>query len=101
MLTVLARGSLVLRRSHAPAVLAVALLTAVVIVAIGEAPIGLTILIALYSTAATRERHVSLAALVPTIAVVAVLSVATADAGASTSAKVVAALTAAALSVGI
>jgi signal transduction histidine kinase len=101
VLTVLAGGSLVLRRSHAPAVLAAALVAAIVIVAMGEAPTGLIVLIALYSTAATRERRVSLAALAPTTAVAAVLSVVAADAGASDSSRAVAAVTAGALSVGI
>ena len=81
VLVVLGGGALVLRRRAPLAVLATSLATAVAIVAIGEAPAGITVLVALYSTAAICERAVSLAALAPTVVVVTALSIATAEQG--------------------
>ena len=76
-LTVGSGGALTLRRSQPTAVLAVTLAAAIGIVAVGETPAGLIPLIALYTAASACERRTSLAALVPTAAVLAGLSVAT------------------------
>ena len=81
LITVLSGGALVLRRRAPLAVLATSLVAAIAIVALGEAPAGITVLIALYSTAAICERAVSLAALAPTVVVVTALSIATAEQG--------------------
>jgi len=60
-------------------VLATTLAAAAAIVALGDEPAGVAGGIALYTTAAMCERRVSLAALVPTAAIAAALSAATAD----------------------
>jgi signal transduction histidine kinase len=78
-LAVLAGGALVARRSAPLVVLATTLAAAAAIVALGDEPAGVAGGIALYTTAAICERRVSLAALVPTAAIAAGLSAATAD----------------------
>ncbi|HYH89111.1 MAG TPA: sensor histidine kinase [Solirubrobacteraceae bacterium] len=75
-LTVGSGGALALRRSQPIVVLAVTLAAAIGIVAVGETPAGLIPLIALYTAASACERRTSLAALVPTAAVLVGLSVA-------------------------
>ena len=80
VLAVVAGGSLVLRRSAPLAVLATTLAATVAIVALDEDPSGASVLIALYTTAALRERRVSLAALAVTAATAATLSAVAADA---------------------
>jgi signal transduction histidine kinase len=80
VLAAVAGGALVLRRSAPLAVLATTLASAAAIVALGDEPAGVAGGIALYTTAAICERKVSLAALVPTAAIAAVLSATTADA---------------------
>jgi signal transduction histidine kinase len=80
VLTVVAGGALVLRRSAPLAVLATALAAGAAVAALGDEPTGLTAGIGLYTTAAMCERRVSLAALVPTAAIAAAGSAATADA---------------------
>jgi signal transduction histidine kinase len=80
VLAVLAGGALVLRRRAPVAVLATILAAGVVIVALGDDPSGLSVLIALYTTAAYCELRVSLAALVLTAATAATLSAVTVDA---------------------
>jgi signal transduction histidine kinase len=100
-LVVVAGGALVLRRSAPLAVLAITLAAGVVVVAVGESPAGASLLIALYTTAAICELRVSLAALVPTVAVVAALSVATADTAGRETSAVGGAIIAAVLTVGI
>jgi signal transduction histidine kinase len=72
----------------------------VVIVALGDDPSGATVLIALYTTAAYCEPRVSLAALAPTVVVVAVLSAATADAPGRQTSATFGAIIAAGLCVG-
>jgi signal transduction histidine kinase len=80
ILAAVAGGALILRRSAPLAVLATTLAAAAAIVAVGDEPTGVAGGIALYTTAAMCDRGVSLAALVPTAAIAAVLSAATADA---------------------
>ena len=80
VLAVVAGVALVLRRSAPLAVLATTLAAGVVVVALGDEVAGVAGGIALYTTAAICERRVSLAALVPTAAIAAGLSAATADA---------------------
>jgi signal transduction histidine kinase len=75
-LTVISGGALALRRAQPILVLAVTLAAAIGIVAIGETPAGLIQLIALSTVASVCERGMSLAALVPTAAVLMGLSVA-------------------------
>ena len=75
-LTVVSGGALALRRSAPIVVLAVALAAAIGIVAVGEMPAGLIGVIALYTAASACDRRTSLAALVPTAAVLVSLSVA-------------------------
>jgi signal transduction histidine kinase len=79
VLAAVAGGALVLRRSAPLAVLATTLAAGVAVVALGEEPAGVAGLIALYTTAAMCERRVSLTALVPTAAIAASGSAATAD----------------------
>ena len=74
-----AGGVLALRRTAPLAVLATTLVAGAGIVAIGGVPSGLTAGIALYTVASMCERRLSLAALVPTAAIAAALSAATAD----------------------
>jgi signal transduction histidine kinase len=78
-LAVVAGGALALRHTAPLAVLATTIAATAAIVLLGEDPAGLSVLIALYTTAATCERRVSLAALAPTVAIAAVVSAATAD----------------------
>jgi signal transduction histidine kinase len=80
VLAAVAGGALVLRRSAPLAVLATTLAAGATIVALGDEPAGVAGGIALYTTAAMCERMVSLAALVPTAAIAAGGSAATADA---------------------
>jgi signal transduction histidine kinase len=80
VLAAVAGGALVLRRSAPLAVLATTLAAGAAIVALGDEPAGVAGGIALYTTAAMCERMVSLAALVPTAAIAAGGSAATADA---------------------
>jgi signal transduction histidine kinase len=80
VLAVAAGGSLVPRRAAPLAVLATTLATTVAIVALDNDPAGVSVLIALYTTAALCERRVSLAALVVTAAIATPVSAATADA---------------------
>jgi signal transduction histidine kinase len=72
-------GVLVLRRYAPLAVLATTLAAGAAALAVGAELTGVTVGVALYTTAATCERRVSLAALVPTAAIAATLSAATAD----------------------
>ena len=78
-LAVVAGGALVLRRVAPLAVLATTVAAGVVVVAVGDSPAGASLLIAVYTTAAICELRTSVAALVPTVVFVAVLSAATAD----------------------
>jgi signal transduction histidine kinase len=80
VLAAVAGGALVLRRSAPLAVLATTIAAGAAIVALGDEPAGVAGGIALYTTAAMCERMVSLAALVPTAAIAAGGSAATADA---------------------
>jgi len=98
-LTLVAGGSLVLRRAWPLAVLAITLAAATVIVIGDEAPGGVSVLVALYTTAEVCERRVSLTALVPTAAIMTALSVARADGAEST--VLVGAIATAPLAVGI
>ncbi len=78
-LAVVAGGALVARRTAPLAVLAATLAATVAIVALDNDPSGVSVAIALYTTAALRERRVSLAALVVTAAIAATGSAVTAD----------------------
>jgi signal transduction histidine kinase len=80
VLAVVAGGALVLRRKVPLAVLATALAATAAIVLLGDDPSGVSVLIALYTTASLCELRVSLAALALTAAIAAPLSAATADA---------------------
>jgi signal transduction histidine kinase len=100
LLTVATGVALTLRRAAPLIVLAVTLAAATAIVAIDEAPGGISVLLALYTVAAHLERRVSLAALVPTAAIVTVLSVVAAS-GDRVASLLVGALAAAPLTVGI
>jgi signal transduction histidine kinase len=100
LLTVAAGVALALRRTAPLIVLAVTLAAATAIVAIDEAPGGISVLIALYTVGAHLERRVSLAALVPTAAIVTALSVVVAG-GDRRASLIVGALAAAPLTVGI
>jgi signal transduction histidine kinase len=99
-LTGVGGGAVALRRRAPLAVLAATLAAVVAIVAVGETPGGITVLIALYTTAAICERSVSLAALLPTAVVVTAVSVVTAEDG-HPSSVVVGAVAAAPLTAGI
>jgi signal transduction histidine kinase len=79
-LAAVAGGSLVLRRRMPLAVLATTLAATAAIVALGDDPSGLSVLIALYTTAAICELRVSLAALALTAAIGATLSASAAEA---------------------
>jgi signal transduction histidine kinase len=79
VLAVVAGGALAVRRGAPLVVLATTVAATVAIVTLGEDPAGLSVLIALYTTAEMCERRVSLAALAPTVAIAAVVSAATAD----------------------
>ena len=99
--TITAGGALALRRLAPPAVLAVTLTAAVAIVAVGEAPSGVTVLIALGTVGAMCERRVSLPALAAAVLAVTALSAVTADRGGRPSSVVVGALAAGPLAGGI
>ena len=101
VLAVVAGGSLVLRRTAPLVVLATTLAAGVATVALGDEPLGVAMLIALYTSAAVCERRVSLAALASTLVIVAVLSVATADDEGRETSALGGAIIAAALSVGV
>jgi signal transduction histidine kinase len=99
-LAVVAGGALVLRRRAPVAVLATILAAGVAIVALGDDPSGLSMLIALYTTAAYCELRVSLAALVLTAATAATLSAVTVDAPGRQTSATFGAIIAAALTIG-
>ena len=101
VLAAVAGGALVLRRSAPLAVLATTLAAGVVVAALGDEPAGVAGGIALYTTAAMCERKVSLAALVPTAAIAAGGSAATADAEGRTASAAFGATVAVLLVVGI
>jgi signal transduction histidine kinase len=100
LLAIGAGGALVWRRSVPLLVLAATLAAATASVSIDEAPGGVSVLIALYTTAALLERRVSVAALVPTVVLVTALSVVNAR-GDSRSSLLLGAFGAAPLTVGI
>jgi signal transduction histidine kinase len=99
--TAVTGGAVALRRVAPLPVLAVALVAAIAIIAGGEAPSGISVLVALITVAARCERRTSLAALAATAIVVALLSVANADAGDRPASVVGGALAAALLAAGI
>ncbi len=99
-LAVVAGGALVLRRRAPVAVLATILAAGVAIEALGDDPSGLSMLIALYTTAAYCELRVSLAALVLTAATAATLSAVTVDAPGRQTSATFGAIIAAALTIG-
>jgi signal transduction histidine kinase len=101
VLSLVAGGALVLRRSWPLAVLATTLAASVAVVAIGEEPTGPAALVALYTTAAMCERRVSLAALLPTVVIAALLSGLTADAEGRETSALFGAIVAATLTLGI
>jgi signal transduction histidine kinase len=101
VLAVVAGGALILRRRAPLAVLATTLATGAAVVALGEEPSGLSLLIALYTTAALCDLRVSLAALAPTVVVVTMLSAATADVEGRETSALSGAIIAAALTIGI
>jgi signal transduction histidine kinase len=101
VLAVLAGGALVLRRTAPVAVLATILAAGVVIVALGDDPSGLSVLIALYTTAAYCELRVSLGALVLTAATAATLSAVTVDAPGRQTSATSGAIIAAGLTIGV
>ena len=99
--TITAGGALAVRRLAPPAVLAVTLMAAGVIVAVGEAPSGLSVLIALGTVGAMCERRVSLPALATTVLAVTALMAVTAERGGRPSSVVVGALAAGPLAAGV
>jgi signal transduction histidine kinase len=107
VLTVVAGGALILRRWWPLAVLATTLGVAVAIWIIDVGAVdtleasGASVLVALYTTAALRDLRRSLAGLVPTVVVVTVLSLATADAENRDTSPLAGAIIAATLAVGI
>jgi signal transduction histidine kinase len=101
VLAVVGGGALVLRRLAPLAVLATTLAAGVAIVVLGDEPAGVAGGIALYTVAATCERTVSLSALVPTAAIAAALSAATADATGRDASALFGATVAALLTVGV
>jgi signal transduction histidine kinase len=72
LLTVLAGATLVARRRAPLAVLAATIAAELAVVAVGDYPGGAPILLALYTTAEIHDWRVSLAALVPTVLVLAI-----------------------------
>jgi signal transduction histidine kinase len=98
--TAAAGAALAFRRAAPLAVLGATLAAAVAIVALGEGPSGLMVLIALGTTAAVCERRVSLAALAVTAVAVTALSVVLADRGGRPPSVVVGALAAGPLAAG-
>jgi signal transduction histidine kinase len=102
VLTVVAGIALGVRRRAPLTTLAATLGAAAAVMALGEVPSGLTVLIALYTVAVTRERRASLQALLPAVTIIAGLSVVAADDGSgSDPPALVGAASAAALAVGI
>jgi signal transduction histidine kinase len=101
VLAVVGGGALVLRRLAPLAVLATTLAAGVAIVVLGDEPAGVAGGIALYTVAATCERRASLSALVPTAAIAAALSAATADATGRDASALFGATVAALLTVGV
>jgi signal transduction histidine kinase len=107
VLSVVAGGVLMLRRWWPLAVLATTLGVAVAIWIIDVDAVdsleasGASVLVALYTTAALRELRASLAALVPTVVFVTVLSVATADVENRETSALGGAIIAATLTVGV
>ena len=99
--TITAGGAVAVRRLAPPAVLAVTLMAAGVIVAVGEAPSGLSVLIALGTVGAMCERRVSLPALATTVLAVTALMAVTAERGGRPSSVVVGALAAGPLAAGV
>jgi signal transduction histidine kinase len=100
-LAVVGGGALVLRRRAPLAVLGTTLATAAAIVILVGDGAGVSVLIALYTVAATCELRISLAALAPTAAVVALLSAATAGAQGRETSALGGAIIATVLTVGI
>lgn len=101
MLAVVAGGALVVRRTAPLTVLAITLAATVAIVALGDDPSGVTVLIALYTTGALCELRISLVALAATAATAATLSALTVDAPGREASATSGAIIAAGLSVGI
>jgi signal transduction histidine kinase len=101
VLAVGAGGALALRRSAPLVVLAATVVATGAIVALGEDPVGIAALIALYTVAAVCERRVSLAALVPTVVTAAVVSAVTADSEGRESSALFGAIVVSVLTVGI
>jgi signal transduction histidine kinase len=96
-----AGGALVLRRVAPLAVLAITLAAGVAIVALGGDAAGVSVLVAVYTTASICELQVSLAALALTVAVVVALSVTTAGVPGRQTSALGGAIIASALTVGI
>jgi signal transduction histidine kinase len=101
VLAVVAGGALVLRRAAPVAVLATTLAACGAIVALGDDPSGVSVLIALYTIAALCELRVSLAALALTAAIAATLSAVTADAPGRQTSAAFGAVIAAGLTIGV
>jgi signal transduction histidine kinase len=99
-LAIVGGASIVLRRRAPLPVLATTLAAGAGIVAFGDDPSGLPVLIALYTTAAVCELQVSLAALALTSATAATLSAATADTPGRQTSATFGAIIAAAITVG-
>jgi signal transduction histidine kinase len=96
-----AGGALVLRRVAPLAVLAMTLAAGLAIVALGGDAAGVSVLVAVYTTASICELQVSLAALALTVAVVVALSIATAGVPGRQTSALGGAIIASALTVGI
>jgi signal transduction histidine kinase len=101
LITGFAGATLTLRRVVPIVVLAATLAAALAVVVIGDDPGGILVLFALYTTGAVCERRVSLAALAPTVVVIAGMSFATADAAGRETSAVGGAATAAVLALGV
>jgi signal transduction histidine kinase len=99
--SVVAGVALVMRRPAPLAVLAITLSVTIAIVAAGAEPAGVAAGIALYTTAAVCDPHVSLAALVPSVVAAAALSAVTADEEGREASASFGAIVAALLAVGI
>jgi signal transduction histidine kinase len=84
-LTALASGAILERRRAPRLVLAATLAAAAAIVAVGEAPGGIAVLVAVYTTGLLCERRASLAALAPSVGVVVALSLLIGEGDGSTS----------------
>jgi signal transduction histidine kinase len=99
-LAVVSGGALVLRRVAPLVALATTVAAGVGIVAFGGDPAGVSVLVALCTTAALCDLRVSLSALAPTVVVVAAVSAATADAPGRQTSATFGAIIAAGLSIG-